>query len=75
MKETEVFRIRAYGWQELASLYSPEITAGAAVKRLRRWVRLHPELQEQLTAYGWNKADRVLTPKMVQVIVDYLGEP
>lgn len=75
MEKPEIFRIKAYGWQELAVIYSPEITAAAAARRLIRWVEYHPHLKQELIRHGWKKANRVLSPMQVQIIVNYLGEP
>jgi len=75
MEKDEPFRIKSYTWKELAGLYSPDITVGAAVKRLTRWVEHHPLLGDELAGHGWKKADRILSPRQVEVVVRHLGEP
>jgi len=75
MEELNVFRIRAYAYSELASLYSPEISVQAAAKRLSRWFEQHPSLRAELEKLGWQKSDRLLTPMQVKVITSHLGEP
>ncbi len=73
--ETNNFKIRAYGWQELAILYAPDLTPESAAKRLSTWVKLNEELTRALQQAGWRRGQRVLTPLQVQRITEYLGEP
>lgn len=70
-----IFKTRAYGWQELAILYAPDLTPESAAKRLTAWVNVNPALPQALKVVGWRKGQRVLTPLQVQTIVDYIGEP
>ena len=69
------FYVRAYGWQELAILYAPDLTPESAAKRLTAWVNVNPALPQALKVGGWRKGQRVLTPLQVKTIVDYIGEP
>lgn len=69
------FKIRAYGWQELAILYAPNLTPESAGKRLTMWVKQNHDLSEALQQAGWRRGQRVLTPLQVQRVVEYLGEP
>lgn len=69
------FKLRTYGWQELAMLYAEDITPTSATKRLSNWIQQNSKLQEELAETGWHKGQRVLTPLQVQTIVKYLGEP
>ncbi len=73
--ENDEFRIRAYGFYELAQIYNPDITADAAAKRLRNWIRVNKSLSEDLSTYGYSKGNRLLTPLQVRTIVRYIGEP
>jgi len=75
MATTPSFRIRSYGFQELAQLYSPGITPDSAYRRLYRWVNHSPELYKALCRAGWKKGNRVLRPRQVRVLVEHLGEP
>ncbi|MDR1879761.1 MAG: DUF4248 domain-containing protein, partial [Tannerellaceae bacterium] len=36
--ERDDFKIRCYGWSELAIAYNPEVCTETARKRLRQWV-------------------------------------
>ena len=72
MKE---FTIRAYGRMELAQLYSPELTAIAAYRKMKKWIELCPGPQQRLYDLGYQPEHRSYTPLEVRVIVDALGEP
>lgn len=75
MLDISKFNLRAYGWQELAILYAPDLTPESAAKRLTAWVNVNPALPQALKVVGWRKGQRVLTPLQVRTIVDYIGEP
>ena len=55
--------MRLYGRTELAQLYCPELTPDAAWRKLKRWIT------------GYAPSQRSFTPKMVEHIFYYLGEP
>lgn len=67
--------IKAYTLGELARMYTPEVTTGAAVRKLKQWICHHPELPSVLLQAGWKKDIRKFTPKQVIYIFNYLGEP
>jgi hypothetical protein len=71
----ETFKVRAYGYGELAQLYFPNITKQSASVQFRRWIVLNTKLQNELMKIGFKPGLRLLTPKQVKLIVDYLGEP
>ena len=71
----ENFKIRAYGIGELAGCYSPNITVGAARRKLMYWISLQPELVAALRASGFNGRTRSFLPVQVRLIVEALGEP
>ena len=60
---------------ELAMAYAPELSEGAARKRLNQWLSIAPELMARLRNAGFRKGQRVLTPKQVKIIYEHLGEP
>ena len=68
------FRIRAYGRQELALLYNPNMTPDAAYRKLQKWIDYAPGLRERLDKAGNYKA-RTWTPAQVALIVEAIGEP
>ena len=73
--EEEKFKIRSYGWTELALCYNPNLHPNSASRLLHRWVVRNEKLVKTLKAAGFCERQRKLTPKQVGVIVDFLGEP
>ncbi|MBR9915563.1 MAG: DUF4248 domain-containing protein [Algicola sp.] len=71
----EDFKIRSYGFQELAQLYLPHIQPRSASIRLRAWIDRSPELSQKLENLGLLKGCRILTPEMVREIVKVVGKP
>lgn len=69
------FRIKTYGFGELAQLYLPNIKPVSASKRLRAWIKGSPGLKKELKAIGYRSNCRVLTPEMTKTIVRHVGEP
>lgn len=69
------FHIRPYGIGELARLYSPHITVGAARRKLMLWIALQPSLTAALRNSGFCNKVRSFTSAQVQLIVEALGEP
>lgn len=61
--------------QELAQMYAPELTPHAAVNRLMSWIKRHPILFSALMQTGYKKTSKVFSPKQVELIIEYLGEP
>ena len=69
------FEIRTYGKGELAQLYCPNVTIGAARKKLKVWMNYYPNLMDELRSIGYSDVSRSFTPAQVKLIVDALGEP
>jgi len=70
------FKIRAYGYNELARLYFPFATPHSATVMLRRWILRNDNLLSKLRAIGDPVShQKTLTPRQVQTIVEFLGEP
>lgn len=73
---TDTFKVRALTKKELAFLYFPDaVDPKAAVNRLMRMIRGCPGLEAQMTAAGYAKMQKILSPRVVGVIMDWLGEP
>ncbi|MCD8031148.1 MAG: DUF4248 domain-containing protein [Bacteroides sp.] len=70
-----VFTVKSYGFQEFASFYCPYIKPTSAAKRLKRWIRLHPSLQDELIRAGWRRGNRLFTPLQVETLVRHFGVP
>ena len=71
----EKFKIRSYGYGELAQLYFPNISKKSASAQLRRWIKLSETVLTLLKNHGYKPGLRLLTPAHVKVIVDEFGEP
>jgi hypothetical protein len=71
----EKFRIRTYGFGELAQLYFPTITKKSATWQLRIWIVSSVSLCKKLDEASYVKGKRLLTPAQVRLIVDEFGEP
>lgn len=67
--------LRAYSKQELAEMYAPGLTKKSAGKRLSQWIKLCRPLWEELIKTGYNPLQRILNPRQVELIFQYLGEP
>ena len=60
---------------QLASLYFPANSVSSAHRKLSAWLRQNIGLCTALRGLGWNTGTRKLTPKMVLLIMQHLGEP
>ncbi len=61
---------------ELALCYFPDDQPRSALRGLKRWISYRRALYDDLTAAGYlAKGKQRLTPKMVKMIVEHLGEP
>lgn len=67
--------VKTYGRTELAQMYFPRLTAGAAWRKLRLWIRLCRPLGSALAELGYDSRRRTFTPAEVAAIFAYLGEP
>lgn len=70
----EQFVIRAYGFNELARLYFPDVAPKTATNQLRQWLKSQ-QIQEKLNQAGYSPGKKIFSPKQVSIIVDELGEP
>ena len=71
----ERFRIKSYGYCELAQLYFPNISKKSASAQLRRWIKSSESVLHMLMSNGYKPGLRLLTPAHVKVIVEEFGEP
>ncbi|BEG98036.1 DUF4248 domain-containing protein [Bacteroides sedimenti] len=69
------FRVKAYGKSELAMLYNPHMSVREALRTLTRWMMRNESLYRELEEMGYRKNCKILTPREVEVITRYLGEP
>lgn len=69
------FKIKTYGFGELAQMYLPDATPMSASNRLRIWITRNTTLLMKLHSIGYIKGAKLLTPEMVKEIVGVIGEP
>ena len=69
------FKIRSYGYGELALLYFPNSTKKSASVQFRRWIQVNLALKNKLETFGYISGQKLLTPKQVEVIIQFIGEP
>ncbi len=72
---TAIFKIRSYGYCELALLYFPNSNKNSASTQLSRWVKQNENLKKQLMELGFKPRKKILTPSQVKLIVNFFGEP
>lgn len=71
----KVFKIRTYGFGELASEYMPNVSKITASLYLNRTIKENTILQQKLYEAGYKSKKKILTPLMVKIIIEHLGEP
>lgn len=69
------FKIKSYGYGELAMLYFPNSTKKSASTQLGNWIRLNILLKEKLKETGFVSGKKILTPRQVELIIMHIGEP
>ena len=60
---------------EVAHVYKPTVWQKVGLQILRRWIVYNLPLLHELEEEGYRARNRLLSPKQVQTIVHYLGEP
>lgn len=65
----------ACSFTELAIRYNPYISVKSARRILRHWISINQPLQTELAANGYLPGQRMLTPKQINVVYKYIGEP
>lgn len=66
---------RFYAFKELATFYFPTHRPEQASRKLSHLFRGDAKLWDELTARGFKKGARKLTPAQVEVVLSYLGTP
>jgi hypothetical protein len=70
-----LFKIKSYGYGELALLYFPNSTKKSASVQLRRWIVSNKKLETDLYDAGFKPGQKIFTPKQVQLLTEMLGNP
>lgn len=63
------------GKAQLAEAYGPGMSPSGALNRLHEWLHHSPKLMAALEATGYRDRQKTFSPKQVQIIYDFLGEP
>ncbi len=67
---------RMYSKIELSQLYFPQTDDKAVARHhLMAWIKGCPELWTKLQELGYRNRCQFFSPRMVRLIMDYLGEP
>ena len=69
------FKIKSYGFGELAQMYFPSISKKSAAAQFRRWIRTSKTVLPMLQKLGYKPGNRLLTPAHVRIIIDAFGKP
>lgn len=69
------FSIRSYLKVDLAQLYFPTLSPASALKKLRKWIALNPELNLRMYEGPEGRNDQSYSHRQVALLVKYLEEP
>lgn len=67
--------LRCYGKGEMAMEYFPNLPVTLAMRKLRRWIHVNPELERKLAECHVSKNADFYSKIQVRLIFDYLDEP
>ena len=56
-------------------MYFPNSTSKSAGAQLIRWIKFNQQLWLELANAGYRSGQRLMTPRQVSLIYQYLGEP
>ena len=61
--------------QDLAMAYFPDRSKESAGKLLAREIHTNRPLMSALQSTGYSRPSKILSPKQIQIIFSFLGEP
>lgn len=64
-----------YAKCELAQLYLPHIESRSATNRLMAWIKRNEPLMQKLQEAGYYPTQKYFSPRQVDLVIDFLGEP
>ncbi|OUO49142.1 hypothetical protein B5F77_15350 [Parabacteroides sp. An277] len=67
-------KIQTYSTKELAMMYF-DSEPSSSTRQLKSWIERNKELKIKLIANGYSNRQRIWTPKQVELLFHYLGEP
>ena len=73
--EETPFKIKPYGFGQLAQMYYPDHNYDSALRHFREEMHLTRGMWEAMTAVGYREKQKILTRSQVKTIVSFLGEP
>jgi len=68
-------KMKVMGKGELAGMYMPKATVAVARAYLISWIKNNEQLKKELEEAGYTSRAKLLTPKQIEIIFNYLGEP
>lgn len=77
MTNTDIKEVNySYYHTEIALLYFPDAPSKkSAARKLTKWIKKDFMLKERLALVGYVTRQRIFTPKQIQVLYEFLGEP
>lgn len=69
------FKIKPYGFGQLAQMYYPDHNYDSALRHFREEMHLTRGMWDAMTAVGYREKQKLLTRSQVKTIVEFLGEP
>ena len=67
--------MQALSLKELSQMYFPNSSPKSAGTQLLRWLKYNRKLWDELAEAGYTRGQRLLTPRQVELVFRYLGEP
>jgi len=74
-KMEEKFKIKSYGYCELAQLYFPNISKKSASWQLTIWIKNSKNLAKNLRKLGKKTGQKILSPLQIEAIIKEFGIP
>lgn len=68
-------KLTTYSMKELSAMYFPHSSIRSAGVQLKRWFVYNKPLMQALVDAGYYNGQKILTPKQVTLVFEYLGEP
>lgn len=69
------FKIKSYGYGELAQLYFPNISKKSASWQLTIWIKNSKNLTKNLRKLGKKPGQKILSPLQIEAIIKEFGIP
>lgn len=60
---------------ELSMLYFPELSKRSANKQFKVWINRNEKLKQEMLEAGYKLGIRYITPRLLEIIFNHLGQP